>query len=830
MSRLRHRYPKSSDFRVIKENGLLQRKRIVENFLQRSPTTTHTALPFEEAQTIKRRRRLRIGLPIALVVLLLAALVAIAIYDFRVMRADALTLSKGVIGNLQHRIETEVAAYLGPIPGVVRFTRDLLADEKLLSVRRELGEKVAIGILNHTPQITAVIIGTPIGEFFMVRRFRDGAQHGLETKTIRWPDGPTGAPVMRLTRRDPSGKVVSDEPTPWDGYDPRGRPWFAGAAQRKDLFWTDVYPFFTSQSAGITGSVPYLDTSGALVAVVGADVELDNLSDFLATLTIGETGIALIIDDEGRIIAHPQKPLVTSDASGEVKLLRIEDIDDPVVSRAIDHYLVEGHGRRDFELAGRRYISAASSLNHLIQRDWSILVIVPEDDFVGFVAENVREVLALGLVVIALAGLIAGFVVRHGLRTDREALAVLERQTLLDAQGEAFGTLAIRAALFDTGRSNANAEITEAVARATQVRRVSLWRLLPPGDALVCVDCFDQQYSGHTEGATLHRSAHPCLFGSLQEEIAASDVETADRGCLATLQQSYLSPFGLGAILSVPLVVDGQLTGTLWLEDVLRSEWPNHLVRFMRSIANLVAIREASGETPAPVKPIASGQAQPTVARGSHPDTEADLDARRAAAFADKLADYTGTQEQAGTQTIDKLAVVSLRFTDMLALAGPVSDGSGEPSITRVLGQIEQAATKHGLGYLKLLTDQLVAAADPTADPLEGVVRLAEFALDAQAACERLFAEQHAPLAFHLGMDLGPTIGTLVGHESRSFNLWGEAPVMASAMADSAPPGAIHTTASVYQSLHGRYLFQLRGQHYLEHVGEFSTYLLAGRL
>ena len=37
-------------------------------------------------------------------------------------------------------------------------------------------------------------------------------------------------------------------------------------------------------------------------------------------------------------------------------------------------------------------------------------------------------------------------------------------------------------------------------------------------------------------------------------------------------------------------------------------------------------------------------------------------------------------------------------------------------------------------------------------------------------------------------------------------------------------------TESVYQALRERYVFQLRGHHYLEGLGEFSTYLLGGRL
>ena len=49
-------------------------------------------------------------------------------------------------------------------------------------------------------------------------------------------------------------------------------------------------------------------------------------------------------------------------------------------------------------------------------------------------------------------------------------------------------------------------------------------------------------------------------------------------------------------------------------------------------------------------------------------------------------------------------------------------------------------------------------------------------------------------------------------------------------MADTSLSGAIQVTESVYQALKGRYLFQLRGHHYLEGVGELSTYLLSGRL
>ena len=43
--------------------------------------------------------------------------------------------------------------------------------------------------------------------------------------------------------------------------------------RRRGMFWTDVYPFFTDKAAGITGSQPYRDASGELVAVLGVDVK-----------------------------------------------------------------------------------------------------------------------------------------------------------------------------------------------------------------------------------------------------------------------------------------------------------------------------------------------------------------------------------------------------------------------------------------------------------------------------------------------------------------------------------------------------------------------------
>ncbi|MCB1863629.1 MAG: hypothetical protein KDI47_18150, partial [Gammaproteobacteria bacterium] len=227
--------------------------------------------------------------------------------------------------------------------------------------------------------------------------------------------------------------------------------------------------------------------------VIGVDVALDSISHFLASLSIGKTGFALIVDGEGRLIAHPHAEPIQKDSAGKLRLTLVDDLDNPLITRAFDRNRIEGHGRRDFALDGRRYISSSSSLSHLLNRDWSVLVVVPEDDFVGFVVDNVGKTLLLGMAVIALAALLVAFLIREGLRADRAALDILERVAELDAQGEAFGRLAASTA--ESGNwtdVQSLAQVTEAVAQATGVNRVSIWHLQEDESALLCIDCFDR--------------------------------------------------------------------------------------------------------------------------------------------------------------------------------------------------------------------------------------------------------------------------------------------------------------------------------------------------
>lgn len=798
---------------------------------------------FEEARAIARRRRRRILLPLAIVAILLLALTGIAIHNFQAMRADSLALSEGVVSNLQSRIDTEVRAYIRPLDRIVRLSRDLLGGDLQDGIPEARVEPFGIGVLTYASGLTAIFVGTPGGEFLMVRRYREDGRPGLETKFIRrGGSGPDGLEI-EFTRRDLTGQVVSREIQPWDRYDPRTRPWFQGADETRAVHWTDVYPFFTGLAAGVTASVPVIGDDDELLAVIGADVTLETLSGFLRSLTIGKTGQAVIIDDAGRLIAHPSTEIVREGPDGERRLSTIEDVDDPALQRAFDRYRIEGHGRRSFELDGRRYISSVTSLSGQVQREWSVLLVVPEDDFVGFVADNVRQTLIMGLSIIALAALFASLLIRQGLRTDRDALRVLEREAQLEAEGEAFGKLASgQNALFDPRNGNAVQPVTEAASGATRVRRVSIWHIDSDTGTLTCLDCFDRDTAGHTQGSRLTRPEHPELFAALEDATEFRTIDITADPRLSSLHHRYLGPLGCRALVSVPIKAADRVSGALWLEDTgARRDWPAHTVRFAQSLANLLAISSA-GQMRAAPGPAGEAQAPPARAKQiavnrpevsetfRTPGLDTSLIDRRAAAFTARLAARAQAGGGSGAEVIEHLAVMSLRLTDAIALAEPAEADTQESTVAQLLHELQESATEFEIGYLKFFSDQVIASVDPNEDSDRALERLTEFALRVQAICENLFARHRTPLAFRIGLDIGPAVGSLIGDEKRYFAFWGEAVQAAGIMADTSLPGAIQVTETVYEELREQYLFQLRGHHYLEQVGEFSTYLLGAHL
>lgn len=786
-----------------------------------------TGLDLRAERRRRLRRSLRIAGPIVTLLVLIASIAGIGIYLHQANRADARVLTDDLLVELELRIIAEVVEFLEPAAIMVGLAERVLGDKSLDEQRQRLAEPLTGHMLKNNAQLAMFNAADDQGNFLMLKKMPDGAIH---TKMM---DRRGDEVDSRWIRRDAKGRVLGTEPIPADTYDPRTRPWYRGAVEVKGLYWSDVYVFFTDQVPGITASMPAYDRNGELSAVYAVDITLQRLSAFLSELKIGRNGRAMIIDNDGVFIAYPVLEQMIKQTGRGLERVHIEELADPVLNRAFDRFRVDGPGKREFTVAGNRYINTASSLEPILGRDWTLLIVAPEDDFVGFVTENNRRGLYMSAGVLALASLLAGMLVFQGLRADRNAQLVISRQRQLDAQGRAYSALATQAASIEGDDESAVSMFTETVARMVNARRVSIWHLTRDGRALVCEDSFDKGAGGHTGGMELTADELPELFESLSnnEEIVATDAAGNPR--TAELHRIYLQPLACTALASVPIVHGERTVGVIWLEDDGDGIYEGSQdLTFARAVSSMLGpgMHARVTEAPARARDVIRASAGDTRSEIAPPMRETELvTARRAQALLARIAKERDEGAGIGAEVLEDITVVAMRFTDPVALATAVDEG-GRNAIDNLVRSLESLAAECGVEYFKLLGDQIVCAAGFTEDPRGGAELMADFALGALDRCARLFTRLERPPEYQIGIDSGPVIGSAIGRDRLIFNLWGDAVVTATRMAETGIAGQIQATESSYQQLREDFLFRVRGRYYLEGIGEFTTYVLTGRL
>jgi adenylate cyclase len=298
------------------------------------------------------RRFVRFGVPLAGVVLIVGAIIAITFYSYRSNRSDALGLSQNLIAALDQRVAAEVAGYLEPAAQAVRTLAGLVPEQGLAPSGRPRLEQLMIALLRDRPQLASLYVGDPQGSFLMVQRSAAGT---MDTKLIE-----QNGEQRRVTwrRRDEAGQIETVE-DPTDTFDPRTRPWYEGASAAEGLFWTDVYVFFTDREPGLTASSARHDPERGIVAVAGGDITLTALSEFLASLEIGASGRAMIIDAQGRLVAFPDPAaVVEATTEGEFQPAQIDAIGEPVLAEAYYRVRVAGAGRSIVEIDDQRASNA----------------------------------------------------------------------------------------------------------------------------------------------------------------------------------------------------------------------------------------------------------------------------------------------------------------------------------------------------------------------------------------------------------------------------------------------------------------------------------------
>lgn len=152
------------------------------------------------------------------------------------------------------------------------------------------------------------------------------------------------------------------------------RPWYTGAAAKKDLYFTDVETDAFNGQIGIVCALPvYHD--GKLAAVVGADLFLDSLQEAVdASDQYG--GFIYIINEQGHVIFSPKKEgLFQVRLSSESEDLRVSGGDD--LAAFVRDSMKESTPVRLVEADGVQYYMSGVPLSSI---GWTIISVVSKEE------------------------------------------------------------------------------------------------------------------------------------------------------------------------------------------------------------------------------------------------------------------------------------------------------------------------------------------------------------------------------------------------------------------------------------------------------------------
>lgn len=165
-----------------------------------------------------------------------------------------------------------------------------------------------IEILKQNTYASAVYSAYPNGDLFMLRRLTDANRllfHAPEDaewmiQSNRFLDS---LPEKSFIYLDKQQQVIAVMPRDNDNYDPRVRDWFILASASPTLVTSPIYIFKGTGEAGFT----YSRQAENKKAIIGLDVSLASLSQFLVRQNLPLDSQAIIINSHGEVIASLPK-------------------------------------------------------------------------------------------------------------------------------------------------------------------------------------------------------------------------------------------------------------------------------------------------------------------------------------------------------------------------------------------------------------------------------------------------------------------------------------------------------------------------------------------
>ncbi|TDQ78816.1 signal transduction histidine kinase [Dongia mobilis] len=380
--------------------------------------------------------------------------------------ADA--AAQSLMRSATSHIVSRAVAFLSQAERLSDLTARMISERTLDATDRQVLQRYLWQQLMAHPYLAGMYVGYEDGGFTYVMRVQTVTGDQFMFKTI---EEQRRARMVTVTWRNAFYEEIVPDATMVDGYDPRLRPWYAAATRGLNSGWTEPYVFWTTRQPGITVARPAKCENEVMQCVIGADITLNEMSQFFQRLESEISGRAFLLTDEAGIIAASE--LARQPTSRQIvrpigqALMTVDDLDQSLLPAVWRHGMSPGAlkpvGFRTLDWQGVNYLAELSAFDFR-GLSWLVGIAVPRAGPLGWFS-SVRDsvfwmVAGIALVTVLAAIALSQPIVAGLRRLEHNASRVRSGQfeDLLPAQGSFKEIRQTEEALIDMAR-NLSAQI-----------------------------------------------------------------------------------------------------------------------------------------------------------------------------------------------------------------------------------------------------------------------------------------------------------------------------------------------------------------------------------
>jgi signal transduction histidine kinase len=263
--------------------------------------------------------------------------------------------------------------------------------------RQHLWQQSRIKLFSNS--VSYIGLATEEPDYYGVRRLPDGTTKFDSLVTLK------GEKYLETWFADETGVYDRTETISQKPYDPRTRPWYLLAKEADKQVWTDVFAYFAGENIAISANQPLYDTKGQFVGVASTDLMLSEISEFLKSLKIGQSGETFIMDRSGKLVTssvlaspirYDEFGQALRDKNSKVIRWLATKVENEQISKAAQHLKnhfngfeqITGTHQLQFYLNDKKEFIQVSALDDGRGLDWLVVVVVPEADFMEHIYKN----------------------------------------------------------------------------------------------------------------------------------------------------------------------------------------------------------------------------------------------------------------------------------------------------------------------------------------------------------------------------------------------------------------------------------------------------------